>query len=122
MDEARVEAQRDVVEEEALSDRAHVDPPLAAVESREGSDRVVPFHAEVSGEVIPRPEWNADEWKVALESDCRDGGERAVSTGHSEGFRSGVGPPAGDLGRVVALAEDVDVDTKAPSLLGELFR
>jgi len=29
---------------------------------------------------------------------------------------------AGNLRRVVVLAEDVDVDTKATSLLGELFR
>jgi hypothetical protein len=122
VDEARVEPQRDVVEKEALADRAHVDPPLAALEGVEGSDRVVPLDAEISGEVVPCPERNADERKVALESDRRDGSERAVSTGHSQGFRSGLGRPAGNLGRVVVLAEDVDVDPKTTSFLGELFR
>jgi hypothetical protein len=52
----------------------------------------------------------------------RDGGERTVSTSHSQGFRSGLGRSAGNLGRVVVLAEDVDVDTKATSLLGKLLR
>jgi hypothetical protein len=121
VDEARIEPQRDVVEKEAIADRTHVDPPLAAVEGREGCDRVVPVDAEVSGEVVPCPERNADEGKVAPDGDRRDGGERAVSTCHSQGFRSGVGRPASDLGRVVVLAEDVDVDTKATSLRGELF-
>jgi hypothetical protein len=71
--------------------------------------------------VVPRPERNADERNVALVGNRRDGCERAVSTGHSQGFGPGLGRPAGNLGRVVVLAEDVDVDTKATSLLGELF-
>jgi hypothetical protein len=120
--EARIQAQRDVVEKEALADRADVDPPLAALEGREGSNRVVPVDAEVSGEVVPRPERNADEREVALQGDRRDCRVRAVSTGHSQGFRSGLGRSAGNLGRVVVLAEDVDVDRKATSFLGELFR
>jgi hypothetical protein len=122
VDEARVEPQRDVVEKEALADCAHVDPPLATLEGLEGSDRVVPVDAEVSGEVVPRPERNADERNVVLEVDSRNGGERAVSTGRSQGVRSGLGRPAGNLRRVVVLAEDVDVDPKATSFLGELFR
>jgi hypothetical protein len=117
--EARVEPQRDVVEKEALADRPDVDPPLASLEGREGSDRVATVDVKVSGEVVPRPERNADEREVALEGDRRDGGERAISTGHSQGFRSGLGRSAGNLSRVV-VAEDVDVDTKATSLLGEL--
>jgi hypothetical protein len=118
--EARIEPERDVVEKEALADRAEVDPPLAALEGREGSDRVVPVDAQVSGEVVPRPERDADERKVALEGDRRDGGERAVSTGHSQGFGSGLGGSAGNLGRVV-VAEDPNVDTNPTSLLGDLF-
>jgi hypothetical protein len=72
--------------------------------------------------VVPRPERNADERKVALEGDRSDGGERSVSTSHSQGFRSGLGHSAGNLGRVVVLGEGVDVDTNATSFLGELFR
>ena len=121
VDEAREEAQRDVVEKEALADRAHVDPPLAALKGCEGSDRVVPVDSQVPSEVVPRPERDADERQVALERDRRDGGERAVPTGDTQGFRSGVGRPAGVLGRVVLFAEDMDVDTEATSLLGELF-
>jgi hypothetical protein len=120
--EARIQPQGDVVEKEALADRADVDPPLAALEGRKGSDRVVPIDAEVSGEVVPSPERNADERKVALEGDRDDGGERSVSTRHSQGFGSGLGRSAGNLGRVVVLGEDVDVDTKATSFVGELFR
>jgi hypothetical protein len=122
VDEAGVEPQRHVVEKEALADCAHVDLSLAAVGGREGSDRIIPVKAEVSSEVVARPERNADKRKVALESDRRDGGERAVSTGHSQGFRSGPGRSAGNLGRVVVLAEDVDDDPTATSFLGELFR
>jgi len=92
------------------------------VEGREGSHGVAPVDTEVLGEVVPGPERNADDGKVALEGDRGDGGERAVSTGDSQGFRSGVCRPAGDLGRVVVLAEDVDVDAEATSLQGELFR
>jgi hypothetical protein len=72
--------------------------------------------------VVPCPERKADERKVALQGDPHDGGERAVSAGYSERFRSGIGRPAGDLGRIVVLAEDADVDSKATSLLGELLR
>jgi hypothetical protein len=121
VDEARVEPQRDVVEKDAIPDRAHVDPPLVAVERREGSDRVVPVDAQIPGEVVPRPERDADERKVALEGDRGDGGERPVSTSLSEGLRSGVGRAAGGLRRVVVFAENVDVDTKAPGVLGKLL-
>jgi hypothetical protein len=34
VDEARIEPQRDVVEKEALADRADVDPPLGSLEGR----------------------------------------------------------------------------------------
>jgi hypothetical protein len=72
--------------------------------------------------MVACPERDADEWKVALQSDRRDGEERAVATRHSQGFRPGFRRPAGDLGRVVVLGEDVDVDTKATSLPEELLR
>ena len=122
MYEARIQPQRDVVQKEALADRADVDPPLSALEGCEGSERVLSVDAEVSGEVVPSPERNADERKVALEGDCDDGGERSVSTRHSQGFGSGLGRSAGNLRRVVVLGEDVDVHTKATSFVGELFR
>jgi hypothetical protein len=121
VDEARVEPQRDVVEKEAIADRAHVDPLFVALERREGSDRVVPVDTQIPGQVISRPERDADERKVALERDRGDDGERPVPTGHSHRLRSGVGRPAGDLPCVVVFFENVDVNIEATGLPSELF-
>ena len=69
--EQRVEAERDVVQEELLSDPAHVDPSLLPVEGRERADRVVAVEADVPGEVVAGPERDADERNVLLDRHAR---------------------------------------------------
>src|SRR5204862_1467168 len=59
--ESCVETERDVVQEEPVVHAADVDPAPAAVERVTGADRIVPVEAEVAGEVVPRPERDADE-------------------------------------------------------------
>ena len=56
LDSLRVEAERDVVDENASVDLCEVDPALAAVDERvERADDVVAIDAEVEGEVVSRP-------------------------------------------------------------------
>ena len=83
--EPRVQAERDVVQEEALADASDVDAPLdAVVERGERAERIVAVEAEVAGEVVPRPERDADERHVLLDRDLCDGSERAVAARHPE--------------------------------------
>ena len=106
--EPRVEAERDVVQEEPVADAADVDAPLdPAVERGERAERIVAVEAEVPGEVVARPERDADERHVLLDRDLGDRAERAVPARHPEHVR--VCAPR-DLRQVVALLEEVDVD------------
>ena len=108
MDELRVDAERDVVQEEPVADAADVHPPLRAAERAERAERVVPIEADVAGEVIPGAERDADEGQVALDARPR---RRAPSEPSPPAMprrlRHG---PARELGGVVALAEDVRLD------------
>ncbi len=72
--EAGVDAERDVVEEDAVADLADVDLSLdrIVVEGRQRAERIVAVEADVSGEVVPRSERNADEGRVGLERDRGD--------------------------------------------------
>src|SRR5262249_3098396 len=70
-DEARVETERDVVQEEAVVRTPDVDRELGAVDERiERADRVVAVEADVAREVVPRPEWDADERDSPFERDA----------------------------------------------------
>ena len=109
--EARVEAERDVVQEEPVFDPADVDPPLVAVEGRERADRVVAIEADVPGEVVAGPERDADERNVLLDRDVGDRGERAVPTRHPQ--HVSVCAPR-DLRQVVSLLEEVARRCRAP--------
>ena len=56
LDSLRVEAERDVVDENAAVDLGEVDPALAAVDERvERADDVVAIDAEVEREVVAGP-------------------------------------------------------------------
>ena len=79
VDEPGVEAERDVVQEETVTGPPDVDPPLAARERVERSDRVVAVEAEVARKVVAGAERHAHEPKVALDGDTRDGSERSVA-------------------------------------------
>ena len=99
MHEPRVETERDVVEEQAVTGPTDVDAPLAAVERAQRSDRVVAIEAEVAGEVVARAERNADEGPVRLDREGRDRRKRAVAARDAEDIRAG---RARDLRGVVA--------------------
>jgi hypothetical protein len=109
VDEARVEAERDVVHEPALTDPADVYPALDSVECGQGADRVVGVETEVEPEVVPRPERDADERFPAFDSDSRDGSNGAVAARDADRCASGRSFP-GELAGVVTLGEDVRLD------------
>jgi hypothetical protein len=121
MDEVRVEAERDVVQEDLLPDAADVDPPLLAVDERvEGADRIVPVQAEVAREVVPGPEGDADERKVALDRNGGDRRQRAVAPGHAERIRLRT---PGHLGRILTVRlHDVRLYAAAARLLDQVIR
>ena len=117
--EAGVDPERDVVQEEPVACARDVDPPFdPVVESCERGDRVVPVEPEVAGEMVPRPERDADERHVLLDRDRCDGGERAVAAGHSE--HVGTRVPR-QLRQVVPVLERAHVDATAARRLAELL-
>jgi hypothetical protein len=117
--EVGVEPQRDVVQENALGDASDVDRPLPSLEGVQGADRVVAVETQVAREVVARPERDADERQLALERNFGDRGERAVTARDAE--RVSVGR-AGELGGVVAGAQDPRFDSAFSRRLEELFR
>ena len=117
--EPGVETERDVVQEEAVSRPADIDPPFFAVERRECADRVRAVEADVPGEMVAGPERDADERNVLLDRDAGDRSERAVPSRHPQ--HVSVCAPR-DLGQVVPLLEEVHVDPELPSSVAELFR
>jgi hypothetical protein len=117
--ERGVEAQRDVVEEEAVADATHVDPPLGSAESVKSAERIVPVEAEIACKVVARPEGDADEGEAALDRYCGDFGERPVAPCHTE--RVGVRLPR-EVGRVVFGSEDPRFDTAVSRLVQQLLR
>ena len=119
VDEPRVEAERDVVQEEPVSDPAHVDPPLLPVEGRERADRVVAVEAEVPGEVVAGPERDADERNVLLDRHLGDRRERAVPARHPQ--HVSVCAPC-HLRQVVPLLEEMHVDASLARGVAELVR
>ena len=118
MHEARVDPERDVVEEETVARARHIDPPLDAVaEGGQGGDRVVAIEPEVAGEVVPRPVRDADERHVLLDCDLRDRGERAVAAGHAEGVGSGA---PRELLQIVSVLEQAHLDAAGGRRVAEL--
>jgi hypothetical protein len=118
VDEAGVDTQRDVVEEEPVAGACHVDSSFDAVaEGGQRPERVVAVEPEVAREVVPRPEGDADERHVLLDRDRGDGGERAVAAGHAEH----VGPGApGELLQIVPVLEEAHLDAAGGCRVAEL--
>jgi hypothetical protein len=119
VDEAGVEAERDVVQEETLGYCSDIDSALDAVKRRQRADGVVAVETEVSREVVARAERDADQRDIALERHPRDGSQRAVAAGHPDNLRVG---SASLLSRILTLLEDVDVDTTTRRFLPEVVR
>jgi hypothetical protein len=72
VDEARVQPERDVVQEQAAVHARDVDPLLAARKGPERSGGVATIDAQVAGEVVEGAERNGDERKRPLDRDLRD--------------------------------------------------
>ena len=118
VDELRVDAERDVVQEQPVVRAADVDAALDAVDERlERADRVVAVEPEVAREVVARPEGDADERQVSLDRDLGHRRQRAVAARHPE--RVGIGV-TGELPEVVAVAEHMHVDPRARGRLDQL--
>ena len=84
-----VDAERDVVEEEASVHLRHVDSPLDAVCERvERADQIVSIDADVEREVVAGAGGNADERKTVHERGRGDDGKRAVAPGDAERVRT----------------------------------
>src|SRR4051794_24608623 len=116
--EPGVDTDRDVVQEAAVGDAADIDLPFdSCLEGRERPERVVAVEADVSREVVPRPERDADEGGARLERDRRDCAERPVAPRHADDLSAG-GP--GDLAGALVLAEDVRLDPESLRLGDEL--
>ena len=119
VDEPRVEAQRDVVQKEPVSDAAHVDPSLFPVEGRERADRVAAVEAEVPREVVAGPERDADKRNVLLDRHLGNRRERAVPARHPQ--HVSVCAPC-HLRQVVPLREEMHVDASLARGVPELVR
>jgi hypothetical protein len=119
VDERRVVAEADVVQEDIIRDPAHVDAPLPPAEGVKGRDRVVAVEPDVAREVVAGPERDADEGEIPLDRDLRNLRKRSVASGHPE--RLGVGLPR-ELRGVVVLAEGVDVNTALRGGGGKVIR
>lgn len=77
--EAGVDAERDVVEEQALPGSADVDPALNPVERGQRCERIVTVEADVAREVVSGAEGDADERKLPRERDVGDRCQRPVA-------------------------------------------
>ena len=112
VDEPGVDAEGHVVEEEPVARLADVDAPLSCVvvERCERTERVVPVEADVAGEMIARPEGDADERRAGLERDPRDRSERAVAARRAEHRRTG---GACELRGIVSLLQEMRLDAES---------
>src|SRR3954451_16098734 len=79
VDEIRIEAERQVVEEQPIVDSRDVDALLDAVEGGERAERVVAVEPEVAGEVVTRAERDADEREITFDRNLCDRRQRAVT-------------------------------------------
>ena len=113
MDELRVGADRDVVEEEPFAHPPDVDPSLHTLERGESAYRIVAVETEVAREVVSGAERDADERQVALDRDLGKVRQRSVAPGDPHWARGG---PC-ELGRIVAGFEDDGGRAAEPVLL-----
>ena len=115
----RVDAERDVVQEEPLARAADVDAPLgAAVERLQRSDRIVTVEPEIPGEMVAGPERDADERGVALERNAGDRRERPIASGDAQDL-SARGPR--ELRSVLPFLQDMGLDVAGLRLGRELL-
>ena len=115
-----VDAEGDVVEEEAAVHLGHVDSALDPVGERvECADQIAAVDAEVEREVVAGAGWNADERKVVRESGCGHDGERPVAAGGAERVRAARDRVVDERCEVVVSAQIDHVDAALARPLGE---
>ena len=84
-----VDAEGDVVQEDAAVHFAHVDQALHPIRERVKSPgHVLPVHTEVQRKMVPRPDRDAHERQPLRRSDCRHVRERPVAARHPERIRT----------------------------------
>jgi hypothetical protein len=115
---ARVDPERDVVQEETLVGTADIDAPFGPTECVQRASRVVSVDPEVAGEVVARSERDADEGQVSFERDAGNRRERSITARHPERVRIG---RAREPGRVLAVPEDVRLDPERLRLLRQIL-
>ena len=111
LDDGGVDAQRDVVHEEAVAHRAVVDEALDAVAKGDHAlARVFLVEAQVLGEMVARAGRDADERDVVLVADRGDEGLRPVAAGHAQAVGAAGDGVAGQNGEVEAVVEKDRLD------------
>ena len=84
-DRLSVDAEGDVVQEDAAVHFAHVDQALHPISERvKGPGHVLPVHTEVERKMVARPAWDADEGQSMRRGDCCYVRERPVAARHPE--------------------------------------
>ena len=115
-----VDAEGDVVQEDAAVHFAHVDQALHPIRERVKSPgHVLPVHTEVQREVVARPDRDADEGQPMRRGDCCYVRERPVAARHPERICT-IGHDLQDAcPQVVAGAEDHCFDSALACLLDD---
>ena len=115
-----VETERDVVEEQLLSDTADVDPHLDTVEGRlECLQRIAAIEAEVHGEVVPGADRYHGHRNAVLDRHLRDCGEGSVSATDEEMIAPGLDRLLGQLGEVLVAATFHRLDAEVVGCVDE---
>jgi hypothetical protein len=122
VDEACIEPERNVVQEDPSVDRSDVNSALlAAAKSVEHGHRIIAVEAEISGKVVPGSERDADKGHVVLESLAGHGPQRPISPGHPERGSARLCTLPGDRGDIVPAPERVGVDPPSLGLCDQLL-
>ena len=121
LDDACVNAERGVVDEDVLIEGSEIDTPLDSIRERiERPDDVVPVEAEVECKVVARSSGNADVGNVTLHRDPHDQRLRAIAPCHSDDVCTLRGGSVGQLAKVVTGSEQQRFDAPLPRLLGQV--
>jgi hypothetical protein len=111
LDRVAVDAERDVVEEQAPINLGHVDPALDPVAERvERARDVIPVHSRVEGEVIARPGRDTDKRKLVRGRDSGHDREGTVTASHSEGICAVGNRCSGQRSQTLARDHDDNLD------------
>ena len=121
LDDLGVHAQRDVVDEDPVTDGGEVDATLDGIgEGVQRPDHVVAVEAEVEGEVVAGAGRDADERHVGLHGDRRHEGLGPVASRHADHIGPSVDGVLGQLEQVVAGTQHDRLDAAAPGLVLEV--